>query len=83
MSKKQVREINVPSRPSAGATRAKPENSEDTRRKNNRPDSNVQTEFDAKEVPNAAKIARDKQIKNSAGINDTQRTPSNLPSCGE
>jgi hypothetical protein len=63
-NKDVVRKINVPSRPAAGATQAKPDDYDDTKRKGNKPPVS-QTEFEAKDSPGAATDSAAKQAKDT------------------
>ena len=82
MGKKQVKEINVPSRPSAGGHMSKPDHEQDALGEELKANYTEQTEFEAKEVPGACKKAVDKQTKTD-GVDDTIRTPSNTPGCNK
>jgi hypothetical protein len=78
-----IRKINVPSKPASGGRKAVGKKDDENDSKFGHDAYKLQTEFDAKEVPGAAKRARDRQIKDVKGIDITCRTPENTPGCAK
>jgi hypothetical protein len=80
-NKDVVKVINKKSTPSAGGRKASGKTDDQNDSKFGHDAYKLQTEFDAKEVPGAAKRARDRQIRDKNGVNETCRTPENTPGC--